>query len=217
MPFPTPESLPPTHLCRRLSIPDDPVMVAAVSGALVALIDPAAWEPYGAVSPTDAAAAAFAMLRGYYESDVCMIGVIVQYATENAPAAVLPCDGGVYDRVDYPMLYDAIDPIYRVDADTFSVPDMRGRSVVGSGTGSGLSARSLGDADGEEQHTLTVIEMPPHNHSETIAVSSIINGGLEAPASAAIPSIGSTGNSGGGDAHNNMMPFYVLHYGIVAR
>ncbi|MCX6902635.1 MAG: tail fiber protein, partial [Verrucomicrobia bacterium] len=43
-------------------------------------------------------------------------------------------------------------------------PDLRGRFVVGTGQGSGLSNRTLGQTGGEENHVLTWNEMPSHNH-----------------------------------------------------
>jgi len=43
-------------------------------------------------------------------------------------------------------------------------PDLRGRFILGSGTGSGLTSRTHGDTGGSETHTLTINEMPAHNH-----------------------------------------------------
>jgi len=62
-----------------------------------------------------------------------------------------------------------------------------------------------------------------HVHSEGIATPTLINGGLEAPASAALPSVGSTGlgyadigDTGSDDPHNTMQPFLTVNYLIVA-
>jgi microcystin-dependent protein len=43
-------------------------------------------------------------------------------------------------------------------------PDLRGRFILSSGSGSGLSARSLGQTGGEENHALTTSELPAHSH-----------------------------------------------------
>jgi microcystin-dependent protein len=48
---------------------------------------------------------------------------------------------------------------------TFALPDMRGRVSVHVGQGPGLSSRDLGEVGGEETHTLTVAEIPSHDHS----------------------------------------------------
>ena len=44
-------------------------------------------------------------------------------------------------------------------------PDLRGRFVLGSGSGTSLTSRTLGQTGGEENHTLTASEMPSHSHS----------------------------------------------------
>jgi microcystin-dependent protein len=50
---------------------------------------------------------------------------------------------------------------------TFNAPDLRGRAGIGAGTGSGLTKRILGVTGGEENVTLTLSQMPSHNHSFT--------------------------------------------------
>ena len=44
-------------------------------------------------------------------------------------------------------------------------PDLRGRFVLASGSGTSLTSRTLGQSGGEENHTLTTSEMPSHSHS----------------------------------------------------
>ncbi|WP_426112520.1 phage tail protein [Massilia sp. PWRC2] len=48
---------------------------------------------------------------------------------------------------------------------TFNLPDMRGRLLLHTGEGPGLTARTEGDADGSEAHVLTPANLPPHAHS----------------------------------------------------
>lgn len=48
---------------------------------------------------------------------------------------------------------------------TFALPDTRGRVIVGAGQGPGLSNYSLGQTGGAETTTLTVSNLPPHNHT----------------------------------------------------
>lgn len=43
-------------------------------------------------------------------------------------------------------------------------PDLRGRFILSSGSGSGLTARSLNQTGGTETHTLTTAELPSHSH-----------------------------------------------------
>jgi hypothetical protein len=49
-------------------------------------------------------------------------------------------------------------------------PDARGRTIVGSGTGTGLTNRALASVGGAETHTLTVPQMPAHTHTATMRV-----------------------------------------------
>lgn len=218
MGFPTPDTLPTTVICRQLLIPDDPIMLGAVSGALLPLLDPVQWEQYGAVTPGDAAAAAQVMFLRYLEGAVCMIGMILAYATTTIPSNMLPCDGAQYLGTAYPQLYAVIDPVFKNSSGQFRVPDLRGRTIIGSGTGvPSLTPRVIGTRAGDEAVTLTLTQIPSHNHSEVTAVSALINGGVEAPASAAVPGAGTTGNAGGGASHPNMQPFFVLNYGIVYK
>ena len=51
---------------------------------------------------------------------------------------------------------------------TFALPDLRGRSAISVGTGPGLSPISLGQVGGTETVTLTINQMPIHNHVATL-------------------------------------------------
>lgn len=224
MPFLTGDTLA-GETCYTMRVPGDIYFRAAIRGALLPLQSVYSWEQFGAVTPEESAQAAFDMLAEFFSSD-CMIGSIFPCATVDPPINSLVCDGSQYARADYPKLYDVLLPALQVDADTLAVPDLRDRFIVGSGG----DLNPL-DTGGENEHTLTVGEMPthdhstvPHSHSEAGAVSTVINGGLEAPAAAATPAPTVTGaagvtvnSAGGGGAHNNMPPYYALRFCIVAR
>lgn len=187
---------------------------AEVLDVLTDMADSDNWTEGGSVSIDDAIQAALSMCEGFKQR---MIGEIITYVTATAPEGTLPCDGSTHLRVDYPDLYSRLSAPYIVDAEHFTSPDLRGRAPIAAGSGSGLSPRSLGDFGGTEQHTLDIGEIPVHNHSEIGAIAVFINGGLEAPASSAIPSAGVTGSTGSGLPHNNMMPFYAVNFAVVAQ
>jgi len=168
-----------------------------------------------------------------YELMVNLItGTIFPFAASALPVGALECDGTSYLRVDYPALYAALDAVFIIDADNFTVPDLRGRTVIGVGSGSGLSPRAMNDTGGEETHVLITAELsahshgvtdPTHIHTEGIAVPSIGAAIVGVPVPSAVPGVGVTGaastgisiQSTGSDApHENMPPFLAVRYAI---
>lgn len=154
------------------------------------------------------------MFERYYESVVCMIGAIVAYPNSTVPDGMLICDGTQYQRVDYPDLYAAVDDAYHVDADNFTVPDLRNRFIVGVG-----SDYSLGDIGGEKEHTLTIAEMPNHAHYYNPPVFNLDFETPGAPdafaAGIGLPTL--TDDEGGSGPHENRPPYYALVWAIIAR
>ena len=66
-------------------------------------------------------------------------------------------------------LFSLVGPIYGGDGvATFKLPDTRGRVIVGAGQGAGLSIYTLGQIGGTENTTLTVSNLPTHNHPATV-------------------------------------------------
>lgn len=227
----TPDSIPTDYKCRLVRMPDDFNFFSAVNAALTQLTYPENWEQGTGISPDDAADLASLMYEQYSLSiGPCMIGQIIPFAGNTVPTGWLICDGSVKLRTDYPLLYAALASVFIVDADHLILPDLRGRTIVGSGTGTGLTTRTEGASFGEETHVLTTAELASHTHTdaghthtEGTATATLINGGLEAPASSAFPSVGITGSgnasiqpSGSGSAHNNVQPSVALEYIIQA-
>lgn len=152
-----------------------------------------------------------------YEAKIPMIGMIIPFVTADPPPNVLPCDGATYLRVDYPNLYDLVDSFFIVDADHFTVPDLRGRTIIGAGEGSGLTSRSIGDEGGEELHQLTVSELASHDHTIPLTATTLAVEPGEVTVLTPVPMFTqNTGATGGDDPHENMPPFYALNYGIIA-
>lgn len=148
-----------------------------------------------------------------------MIGEIVTYAgnTNPYPTMWLDCDGASLLRTDYPDLFNVIGTTYgAADGTHFNLPDLRGRSIVDVGTGSGLSARVLGDSFGEETHTLSQAEMPSHSHTtgNSLLLGTSVPPPFDALGPNPFPAV--TGNTGGSGAHNNMQPSLAFNVYIVA-
>ncbi|HSS99924.1 MAG TPA: tail fiber protein [Terriglobales bacterium] len=96
------------------------------------------------------------------------VGAIEMHAG-TAGTGWLVCDGSAVSRTTYARLFSVIGISFGNGdgTTTFNLPDLRGRAPIGSGTGPGLTARSVGQPLGNETHTLTVTEMPSHNHGVT--------------------------------------------------
>lgn len=64
-------------------------------------------------------------------------GMISMYGGTAAPTGFLPCDGAAVSRTTYAALFTVIGTSYGVGdgTTTFNVPDGRGRTFIGSGTG----------------------------------------------------------------------------------
>lgn len=99
---------------------------------------------------------------------------------------------------------------------TNGTPDLRGRTVIGTGSWVdiyGSNIYSLGESSGERIHTLTVAEMPRHNHQ--FIIYNTDGGGSTRNANDGYDWFGGYGTtefSGGDQPHNNMMPYVALHW-----
>lgn len=229
MPYLTPETIPADTICRTIFIPNDRDIIAAVTGALQELTYTWNWEQYGAITPLEIAQAMVAMCDMFsLGSEICrMVGELVPFAGATSPSGKwLVCDGSSVLRSDYPDLFAVIGTIYgSVDTLHFNIPDLSGRTIIGVSGG-----HALGEAAGQETHTLITAEIPSHGHTDTGHLHTVGNQGvfvgLEPPVGVfpqAIPTPGVTGlasanitNTGGGGAHNNLQPFLALNYFIVA-
>jgi len=101
------------------------------------------------------------------EGPTMPLGMVFAFVTASVPTGALECDGATYLRTDYPDLYAALDSAFIVDADHFKVPDLLGRTVIGVGSGSGLSTYAMDDSGGEESHILSTAQLPNHSHTVT--------------------------------------------------
>ena len=134
----------------------------------------------------------------------------------------LICNGQAISRTEYSELFAIIGTSFGVGngSTTFNVPDARGRVIGTIGTGTGLTARTLGQSTGAETHTLTTSEMPSHTHTSN-AVGNTLGlftqnglgtqaGGLDntsgEPNLMQSPVALTIDSTGGGGSHNNMQP-----------
>lgn len=100
------------------------------------------------------------------------IGQIQEFGFNFAPQGWARCDGQLLPISEYDALFALIGTTYGGDGQTtFALPDLRGRSIVHPGQGPGLAPIQLGEIGGQENVTLTVVNMPSHSHIVNIGVS----------------------------------------------
>lgn len=166
------------------------------------------------------------------------VGCVQMYGGSSSPTGWLLCDGSSVSKAGYPALYAVIGGTFGETTTQFVLPDMRGRSPLGAGTGSGLTARAAGASGGTETHTLTIAQMPSHNHGGTTGIGggshahgvpynnstagqnqyaqesnsgSIIDGSYNTN-STNIDHTHSIASEGGGQSHNIMHPWLCLNF-----
>lgn len=161
--------------------------------------------------------------------DTLPIGSIVAFASDTIPNGWLLCDGSVVSRTTYSELFNAIGLSYVEegyewqDEERFPLPNAKGRTLVGKDS-TDTDFNTLGKTSGEKTHTLTVSEMPKHNHTGGILTTNTIAGN----ARYYFQKLGATndenfsnslkiGEAGGGQAHNNLQPSLALNYIIKAK
>ena len=161
-------------------------------------------------------------------------GAVVPFAGTSAPTGWILTFGQAVSRTTYAALFAVIGTTYGSGdgSTTFNLPDLRGRVVAGeddmggtsanrlTGLSGGVNGDVLGGTGGSESHTLTVDQIPSHNHID--GYSNGGGGGTYGDATAAsaqdMSMSGSsvnhpnTSSTGGDAAHNNVQPTIILNY-----
>jgi microcystin-dependent protein len=93
------------------------------------------------------------------------IGTIIAYSDDKVPLGFILCDGAAYDRVGiYSKLFDVIGITYGSSyVSKFNVPNIKSRTILGVD-----SNKALASTGGAENTTLTIANMPAHNHTVTL-------------------------------------------------
>jgi microcystin-dependent protein len=170
------------------------------------------------------------------------VGTVLPYAGEAVPDGWLPCDGDKHDlerRSELLPLAGVLGAKFHDEAKkTLTVPDLRGRVVVGAGQGktlegNALSARKLGDIGGTEEDKLEMAQLPksgvtipnmgptmrnapdPGNLYKTVSLRPLEGGffaGNVVVAHQTYKTSWTTAELGEGRAVKHMPPYFVMSY-----
>lgn len=114
------------------------------------------------------------------------IGVIKIFAGHFAPQNFFFCNGQELPISQFQSLYSIIGITYGGNGTTtFKLPDLRGRVPLSAGSAPGVSTYTLGNFGGTETVTLSISQMPTHNHiantqsvsTSSLGISATVNAG----------------------------------------
>ncbi|HWK34794.1 phage tail protein [Sphingomonas sp.] len=149
------------------------------------------------------------------------MGEIRLFSFAFAPKNWAMCNGQLLPINQNQALFSLLGTTYGGNGvTTFALPDLRGRTPISFGAGF-----TLGERAGEEVHTLTVPEMPPHTHlvyalatdadgaipSPTAALASF-NNGYRPGGDITVLHSSTLSSVGGSQPHENRQPYAVLNF-----
>ena len=159
------------------------------------------------------------------------LGMIILVPYNFAPLGFMDCAGQSLPISQNDALYALIGTTFGGDGvTTFNLPDLRGRTPIGTGTGTGLSNYILGQVGGVENVTLTANQMPNHSHGflgdkEPGNTAKVKNNFLAEgysiyktpPPAPAATFAGGTTIGGGSLPHNNLQPYTTMRWVIAVE
>jgi microcystin-dependent protein len=157
------------------------------------------------------------------------IGQIMMFGGNFAPRGWAFCQGQLLPIAQNTALFSILGTIYGGDGrTTFGLPDLQGRLAISPGRGPGLSDYRQGQKGGTQTNSLTINNLPQHNHVVSVPVNTgetgeaagvLGNGPIyaeEATTGANYPGV-SAASTGGGQPVNNMEPYLAVNYIIALQ
>lgn len=97
------------------------------------------------------------------------LGQIMPVGFNFAPRGWALCDGQLLAISANSALFSLLGTTFGGDGrTTFALPDLRGREIKHVGNGPGLSSVAWGQRGGRETTTLTIANLPSHNHTAVL-------------------------------------------------
>ncbi len=153
------------------------------------------------------------------------IGEVRMFGGNYAPLSWALCNGQLLQISENSALFSLIGTTYGGDGqNTFALPNLQSRVPVHQGTGA-QGSYTLGQAAGEEAHTLTTAELPTHTHAVAAITkasaarpsNALYGGATSVPVYATAPSGAMNGgvvarNNNGTLGHSNIMPYQAINF-----
>ena len=162
------------------------------------------------------------------------VGEIRMFGGNFAPNGWMLCQGQLLAISEYEVLFNLIGTMYGGDGQsTFQLPDLQSRVPIHMGTGGG-GTYIQGQAAGVENVTLTVTQIPSHNHAVQVATgpanqnvpatNSILSTEAESVANRAQVYLAyaatnqvqlaaqTVGPAGGNQPHSNIQPILAINF-----
>jgi microcystin-dependent protein len=157
------------------------------------------------------------------------VGEVAIMAFNFAPTGYALCQGQTVLISQNTALFALLGTNYGGDGKTnFLLPDLMGRVALHRGQGTGLSNYSIGEKGGEEYVTLTLNELPAHNH--TLNASLVADSDAFASGTFSLHDGAYAGSAtemflnekvilqaGAGFPHNNLMPSLGINFSIALQ
>ena len=160
------------------------------------------------------------------------VGEIRVFGFDFAPRGWAQCNGQLLPLSQNTALFSLLGTMYGGDGrSSFALPDFEGRAAMMWGQGPGLSDRTQGEPGGTDSVTLTVSEMPAHDHTVNVSTFpanvSGPAGNVLAEAEGATPYEASAPDTqmaseaispaGGSLPHNNLQPSLAMNFCIALQ
>ncbi|WP_343693962.1 tail fiber protein [Chitinophaga sp.] len=169
------------------------------------------------------------------------LGEIRVFSYGQAPRGWIPCSGQLLPIAQNQALFSLLGIYYGGNGTTnFQLPNLNGRTIVGTGTSKSGTPYSIGQPGGAETVTLVSNELPIHTHlvrtsnaydlgtpstnylgnpdikgASPVSNKATVN--LYAPAGTLTPMAPCITQTGGNQAHDNRQPYLVMNYCIAAQ
>ena len=153
------------------------------------------------------------------------LGQLLLASFNFAPKNFLPANGQVLPIQQYSALFALFGTFFGGNGQSnFALPDLRGRVPIHQGTSLQGNTFTMGQAGGEESHTISAPETPQHNHLVTANKTASLtdptgaflggNGALAFNSLANIATMNQNviSSAGGSRPHENRQPFLVMNW-----